>query len=116
MPCHYINAFIFRTESQCHLIGAKRLYNQSRDYTWLDGTRFEGFMNIIELEPELSASSPRANFWDSDKQCICVAKKLNTIVARTTDCLKTQPFICQKREGTETIDVARGSPDGLDPN
>ena len=66
-------------------------------------------MGIIELEPEFTSFLPEdnpkllKNFTDSDKHCICVAKKINTIVARSTHCVEAQPFICQKMEGTEIV-------------
>ena len=85
---------ICQTGRPCYWLDLKRRSDESRIFTWSDGSNFNGFHNIIKLD---------SNFYTSNDSCVCVyAVGRWSAFARTVNCSALNKFICWKK-GTSLI-------------
>ena len=74
----------------------KKRCTESRNFTWSDGSSFDGFMNLIQHEP---------GFNNGNNDCVCVAMQFGHFIARSLNCFDEVQTICQKK-GTAIIMTA----------
>ena len=86
------NDVVLRIETPCYWLDLKRRSEGSRDFTWSDGSSFEGLMDLFQLED---------NFSSSNDDCVCVFRRSGRFFARTLSCTAKASFVC-RRKGTET--------------
>ena len=87
--CH---CFVVQTESPCYWLDLKRRSEENSNFTWNDGSSFNGFMDIFRVD---------FNFSAGNDDCVCVFKRNGQFIAINLNCSSSAAYICRVK-GTET--------------
>ena len=90
----FCNIVVSRTVSPCFWLDLKRRAVENIDFIWSDGTSFNGFMDIFQLDSNFSARRD---------DCVCAFKSNGQFIARSLSCLSSAAYVCRLKGAKTTV-------------